>query len=61
MRKKTYTKNVGVLLSDEQYKKLIQITDEIEMTLSEYIRTIVVERLGQIENDPIYEHMEASE
>ena len=29
MRKKIYTKNVAVLLSDEQYDKLLWITDQL--------------------------------
>ena len=28
MRKRLYTRNVGVLFSEESYKKLVNITDE---------------------------------
>lgn len=41
MRKKNYKKNVGVLLTDEQYKQLIDITDKLEVTLSGYLRDLV--------------------
>ena len=45
MRKKTYTKNTAVLLSDEQYDKLLWITDRLEMPLSEFIRMAVCEKM----------------
>jgi len=45
MRKKTYTKNTAVLLSDEQYDKLLWITDRFEMPLSEFIRMAVDEKM----------------
>jgi hypothetical protein len=45
MRKKTYTKNTAVLLSDEQYDKLLWITDRLEMPLSEFIRMAVGEKI----------------
>jgi hypothetical protein len=41
MRKKTYLKNVGVLLSEEQFDQLVWITDGKEMTMSEYIRNAI--------------------
>jgi len=45
MRKKTYTKNVTVLLSDDQYDRLLWITDQLEMPLSEFIRMAVDEKM----------------
>ena len=45
MRKKTYTKNTAVLLSDEQYDSLLWITDRLEMPLSEFIRMAVDEKM----------------
>ena len=45
MRKKIYTKNVAVLLSDEQYDRLLWITDRLEMPLSEFIRMAVDEKM----------------
>jgi hypothetical protein len=41
MRKKFLTKQVGVLFSEEIYAELIRITDEIEISVSEFIRKIV--------------------
>ena len=41
MRKKIYTRQVGVLFSEETYEELIRITDEIEISISEFIRNMV--------------------
>ena len=45
MRKKSFTKQVGVLFSEETYGNLIKITDEIEISVSEFIRSIVEEKI----------------
>jgi len=45
MRKKTYTKNIAVLLSDGQYDRLLWITDQLEMPLSEFIRMAADEKM----------------
>ena len=45
MRKKKYTNYVGVLFNDETYSKLVRITDEAEVSLSEYVRTVVETKL----------------
>ena len=46
MRKRLYTRNVGVLLSDGIYQLLIKITDKNEVTISEYIRGLVETKLN---------------
>ena len=48
MRKKHYTKNVGVLLSDEMYALLIEATNKGEETLSNFIRALIEDKLKQI-------------
>ena len=52
MRKKKYTNYVGVLFDDDTYSKLILITDKAEVSLSEYVRTVVEAKLknGDEEN-----------
>ena len=45
MRKKIYTRNVGVLLSEETYQALISITDQFEVSVSEFIRELVENRI----------------
>ena len=41
MRKRLYTRNVGVLLTESSYLQLVNITDKLEVTTSEYIRGLV--------------------
>ena len=41
MRKKKYSRNVGVMFDEETYQQLVSITDEKEVTVSEFIRGIV--------------------
>ena len=50
MRKRLYTRNVGVLLTEDSYQKLVNITDELEVTVSEYIRGLVSNQLKEKEN-----------
>ena len=51
MRKKNYTKHVGVLLTDKIYNKIVEITDAKEIPLSQYIREIVEEKINQSEEE----------
>jgi hypothetical protein len=48
MRKKHYTKNVGVLLSEETYAQLIEATDKAEVKFSNFIREIIEDNLRKI-------------
>ena len=48
MRKKYYTKNVGVLLSDQTYAQLIEATDKAEVTFSNFIRELIEDKLEKI-------------
>ena len=48
MRKKQFTRNVGVLLTEEVYRVLVSITDKREITLSEFIRTLIDEEFSKI-------------
>jgi predicted CopG family antitoxin len=49
MRKKHYTKNVGVLLSDKTYAQLIEATDNAEKTFSNFIRELIEDKLKKIQ------------
>ena len=48
MRKRNFTRNVGVLLTEEVYQLLISITDKREITLSEFIRALIDEEFSKI-------------
>ena len=45
MRKRNYTRYVGVMLSEVTYQKLIQVTDKKEIPHSEFIRELIEEAL----------------
>jgi hypothetical protein len=46
MRKRLYTRNVGVLFTEEIYQQLIDITDTLEVTISGYIRDLVEKEIN---------------
>jgi hypothetical protein len=46
MRKKRLARNVGVLLDEATYQKLVKASDENEITMSKFIREVVVEKLN---------------
>ena len=48
MRKRTLTRQIGVMLSEETYQQLIKVTNEKEISLSQFIRDVVEEGLKQI-------------
>ena len=48
MRKRNYIRQVGVLLADSTYDELIRITDEMEITISEYVRDLVEKELKEM-------------
>ena len=54
MRKKKYTRNVGVLLSEETYQTLISITDQLEISISELIRKMIEEKVNHSNVDKKY-------
>ena len=47
MRKRLYTRNIGVLLTEDSYLQLINTTDKLEITISEYIRGLVEKNLNK--------------
>ena len=49
MRKRKFSKVVGVLLSDRVYEKLVQVTNKKEIPMSEYIRTLIENKINREE------------
>jgi hypothetical protein len=47
MRKKKYSRNVGVMFDEETYREMVSITDQKELTVSEFIREIVQDNLNE--------------
>ena len=46
MRKKRLTKNIGILVSNETFDQLVEVTDRQEITVSEFIRQLIEERFS---------------
>jgi len=53
MRKINYTKHIGFLISDEMYRKILKVTDKMEIPISEFIRKVLEDRLNQSEGGSI--------
>ena len=47
MRKRRYSHNVGVLVDNDTYRRLIEITDKQEITLSKYIRGLIEQKISE--------------
>jgi len=47
MRKRVLTKQVAVVLSEETHQQLIQVTDEVEISVSEFVRESIEKTLNQ--------------
>jgi hypothetical protein len=47
MRKRKLTRQIGVMLSEETYQILISITDQLEITVSEFIRKMIEEKVNK--------------
>lgn len=52
MRKKIYTRNVGVMITEDCYQRLADITDDLEVTVSAYIRELLQKEIDQKEENP---------
>ena len=46
MQKKRYTKNIGILVSNETFDQLVKVTDKQEITISKFIRQLIEEKLN---------------
>lgn len=51
MRKRKLTRQVGILLPEKSYNQLIQLTNEMELSVSECVRNIVERCLSQMEDE----------
>ena len=51
MRKRKLTRQVGVLLPEKSYYQLIQLTNHMELSVSECVRNIVERCLSQMEDE----------
>ena len=47
MRKKRYTQLIGLLVSEEMYNEIKQLSDEKELSVSQWIRAAIESKLVQ--------------
>jgi len=47
MRKRVLTKQVAVVLSEETHQQLIKVTDEMEISTSQFVREIIEDKINQ--------------
>jgi len=45
MRKRVLINQVGVVLSEETHQQLIKVTDKLEISISQFIREIIEEKI----------------
>ena len=51
MRKRVLTNQVAVVLSEETHQQIIEITDEMEISVSQFIREIIEEKINRNKGD----------
>jgi len=51
MRKRKFTRNVGVLLTEDLYQRLVSITDRKEITMSDFIRYVIEQECKKQERE----------
>ncbi len=51
MRKRILTKQVAVMLSEELYHQVIEATDQAEISVSEFVREAIQEKIDQIKGE----------
>lgn len=56
MKKKNFTRPVCLMLSNEMYQRIAEITDQREISVSDYIRSAIQQILGKKISDNIIEH-----
>jgi len=47
MRKKQFTRFVGIMLSEESYEEMVAVTDKLQISVSEFIRNVVERHLNE--------------
>lgn len=47
MKKKTLTRSVCFMLTDQMYKRLLDLTSKREISISDYLRAAIQDRLAK--------------
>jgi len=51
MRKRTLTKQVAVMISEELHRQIVEITDRDEISISEFVREIIEEKIDHFKGE----------
>lgn len=51
MRKRQFSKSLSVALSNEQFELIKQITDEEQISMAEFVRNVMAEKLDKIQQE----------
>lgn len=51
MRKRLFTQQLGVPVSEEIYQKIISLCDEQEVTISQWVRGAIELKMVQVDNN----------
>ena len=47
MRKRVYIKPIGIMVSEEMYTNILEICDQEELAISDYVRSAIELKLSQ--------------
>ena len=53
MRKVNYAKHIGFVISEETYRKLVKLTNEKEIPLSQFVRDVLEEKLDRAQEETV--------
>ena len=53
MRKVNYTRHIGLVISEKTYRKLVKITNEKEIPLSQFVRDVLEEKLDRAQEETV--------
>lgn len=51
MRKRQFTRSLSVALSEEHFELIKQLTDEEQISMAEWVRNVVAEKLNKIQQE----------
>ena len=51
MRKRVYIKPIGIMVSEEMYSSILEICDQEELAISDYVRSALESKLSQKSKD----------
>jgi len=53
MRKVNFTRHIGLVISEKTYRKLVKITNEKEIPLSQFVRDVLEEKLDRAQEETV--------